>query len=426
MTTGVYKMSKKELSRLEIIQQTMNKQISQIQAALLLNIGTRQVRRLQKAYREEGAVGLISHRRGAPSNNRLDEQVKAKVLALIKLHYHDFGPTLAHEKLTEKHGMSLSVESVRKLMIRAGLWEGKKRREARIHQQRPRRSARGELVQIDGSHHAWFEDRGEACCLLVFVDDATSALLSLHFVSQECTQGYFDATEKHIKQHGIPVEYYSDKHGIFRVNVKEANTGDGLTQFGRTLKELGIAISCASSPQAKGRVERANGILQDRLIKEMRLRGISDINTANDFLPEFITSYNKRFAKEARSEVDAHRNLTLSAAELKLIFSQKHQRVISKNLEVSYNNKVYQIQSKTAGYTLRKARVTVYDHLGEITLKYKQRILPYKVFDKQNKPTKIVDSKQIQQPKKAKKLYKPAANHPWKSQPNSREYHTVT
>lgn len=419
-------MSKKELSRLEIIQQTMNKQISQIQAALLLNIGTRQVRRLQKAYREEGAVGLISHRRGAPSNNRLDEQVKAKVLALIKLHYHDFGPTLAHEKLTEKHGMSLSVESVRKLMIRAGLWEGKKRREARIHQQRPRRSARGELVQIDGSHHAWFEDRGEACCLLVFVDDATSALLSLHFVSQECTQGYFDATEKHIKQHGIPVEYYSDKHGIFRVNVKEANTGDGLTQFGRTLKELGIAISCASSPQAKGRVERANGILQDRLIKEMRLRGISDINTANDFLPEFITSYNKRFAKEARSEVDAHRDLTLSAEELKLIFSQKHQRVISKNLEVSYNNKVYQIQSKTAGYALRKARVTVYDHLGEITLKYKQRILPYKVFDKQNRPAKIVDSKQIQQPKKAKKLYKPAANHPWKSQPNSREYHTVT
>jgi len=176
---------------------------------------------------------------------------------LIKTHYLDFPPTLAHEKLTEVHGLSFSLETLRQWMIQANFWSGKQRRKARIHQQRARRSSRGELVQIDGSPHDWFEGRRGKCCLLVFIDDATSELLVLHFVEQECLQGYYDGVEKHLKKHGIPKTYYSDKHSIFRVPIKEAKTGDGKTQFGRALNELDIDLICANTPQAKGRVEKA-------------------------------------------------------------------------------------------------------------------------------------------------------------------------
>ena len=365
-----------------------------------------------------GLKSIVSKHRGKQSNNQLKDEVKKKVLKLIKERYPDFGPTFAHEKLTEQHELNLSVESTRQIMMQAGIWRGKQRKVIQVHPQRPRRSCLGELVQIDGSPHDWFEGRRGKCCLLVFIDDATSRLMQLHFAEEESTQAYFDGTQAYLKQHGRPLSFYSDRHSIFRVNIQEAERGNGETQFSRTMRELGIGLICANSPQAKGRVEKANGTLQDRLVKEMRSRGISDIPTANAFLPEFMEEYNKRFAVVSANSTDAHREGLPDEGTLKLIFSHQCQRKISKNLEVSYKNIIYQIQSGTPSYTMRGAHLTVCDRQGEIGLVYKGKSLPFEVFDKKNQPTEVVSSKQLNSPRKVSPTTpKPKGNHPWRNYP---------
>ena len=406
-------MSVSECNRLEIIQQVLGKRLKQVDAAKRLGITSRQVRNLQASYLREGPAGLISRRRGRPSNNQLTESVRTEARALILSHYSDFGPTLAHEKLTEVHGLKLSIESVRQLMIRMAMWHGKRRRVARIHQMRPRRSRFGELIQIDGSHHAWFESRGPTCCLHVFIDDATGRITSLRFAEQEDTQAYFDALRYHLKQHGRPLSLYSDKHGIFRVNIAEAKKSTGETQFSRAMRALDIELICANTPQAKGRVEKANGTLQDRLIIALRLRGISDIDTANAFMPLYIKLYNKRFAKPARDAQDAHLKTVPTPGVLDLILSHQENRKISKNLEVSYKNVLYQIQTKKPSYNMRGASVTVCDMKGKVTILYKNKPLTYKTMDKQNQTTPIVTSKQLEHTRKASN-YKPPATHPWR------------
>lgn len=411
--TGLITMSQQEVDRLQVILQVTNKELSQRAGGKLLGLSTRQVRRLQQRYQKKGADGLVSKRRGQPSNHRLDSVLVEKARQLIGAHYRDFGPTLACEKLLTCHGLKLSIESTRQLMLKAGFWKGKRRKKARIHQSRPRRSQLGELVQIDGSPHDWFEGRGERCCLLVFIDDATSRLMQLLFVPSETLEGYFKATESYLKAHGRPIAYYSDKHGIFRVNAKEAKSGTGETQFGRAMRELGIELICANTPQAKGRVEKVNRTLQDRLVKEMRLRGICHIEEANRFLPEFISVYNKRFAVEAASDVDAHRDSLPNDDVLALIFSEQHQRQVSKNLEISYKNVLYQIQTHSPSYAMRKASVTVCDRKGEITLLYKGQKLLYKTIDKKNRPAKVLTAKELQPIKKGN-AQKPAADHPWR------------
>jgi hypothetical protein len=240
------------------------KRISQKDAAQVLGLTTRQMRRLQAKYRKEGAAGLVSKRRGRSSNNRLEEGIREAAIGLITQTYTGFGPTLAHEKLTERHCLDMSVESLRQLMIERGQWKARKARKPVVHQMRERRAARGELVQIDGSPHAWFEDQGSRCTLLVFIDDATGELLYLAFVAVEDTWNYFAAVESYIRLHGKPLAFYSDKHSVFKVNAKEVQNGNAITQMGRALKELDITLICAHTPQAKGRVERANQTLQDR------------------------------------------------------------------------------------------------------------------------------------------------------------------
>jgi len=294
MTEAYITMSHKELDRLEIIQAVAGKQLKQLEAARRLGLSVRQVKRLVQRYRDEGAAGLVSRRRGRRANNALADGVRQAVLALVRKHYADFGPTLACEKLAERHGHLLSVETLRQWMIADGLWAPKRRRQARIHPRRPRRPCLGELVQIDGSPHDWFEGRGPRCTLIVFIDDATGRLMALRFAPAETTQAYMETLAQHLEQHGRPVALYSDKHSIFRVNRPDRE-GE-LTQFSRALKTLDIAPIHANSPQAKGRVERANQTLQDRLVKELRLRGIDDIDAANDFLPAFMADYNARFA----------------------------------------------------------------------------------------------------------------------------------
>jgi transposase len=405
-------MSKKERTRLEVIQRVAEKQLKQRKAAEVLKVTERHVRRLLSAYRRSGAEGLVSKRRGKPSNNQLKGEVKQEAMDLIYSKYHDFGPTLAHEKLTEQHGLKLSVETVRRLMITEEIWKPKKAKKDEVHQMRERRACYGELVQLDGSPHRWFEERGEACDLLVYIDDATGQLMELYFTPGETTFSYFAATQRYLTRYGKPVAFYSDKNSIFKVNIKNALTGSGMTQFGRAMKELDIEIICANTPQAKGRVERANQVLQDRLVKEMRLRDISNIAAANEYAAEFIADYNARFAVQPKSSHNAHRSLG-SKEDLERIFTLQEQRTLSKNLTLQYKNVVYQIQTSRPSYAMRKAKVTVCENSQEkIEIFYKGQPLDYTIYRKQQRQAEVVSSKAIDN--KFKKPHKPGKDHPWR------------
>jgi transposase len=406
-------MSHREITRLEAMQRILDKRLTQAEAAQMLNLSVRQIKRLFRAYKTLGAKGLISARRGQPSNHHLDPQVEQQVLDLLKAKYVGFGPTLAQEKLSERHGLEMSRESLRKLMIAEGLWKPKRAKQPPAHQMRERRACLGELVQIDGSDHAWFEERGPKCTLLVFIDDATGQLLELRFVLDETFFAYGEAAREYFERSGKPVAFYSDKHGIFRVNqARPQGLSSGLTQFGRAMQELEIQIICADSPQAKGRVERANQTLQDRLVKELRLRGIADMAAGNAYLPEFRAEFNRRFAVQPRSTHDAHRPL-LKTENLELILSHQKTGTLSKNLTVQANKVIYQIQSDRPDYSLRQAQVTVCENAqGRVTILYKNKPLAYTIFQKPIRQAEVVDTKtldrQIQSPPP------PAANHPWR------------
>ena len=408
-------MSKKELSRVEVMERMKTKKMTQKKGAAALGISVRQIRRLRKRYEEKGSAGLINKSRGKPSNNRLSSETRQQAIDLLHRLYADFGPTFAHEKLAEKHDLKLSPGSVRQIMIRENLWIPRKAKKIVAHQMRERRACFGELVQIDGSPHRWFEDRAPACTLLVFIDDATGALGELRFVKSESFFSYAAASRAYIERHGKPVAFYSDKHGIFRVNQPSVGIGDSLTQFGRAMQELEIAIICANTPQAKGRVERANLTLQDRLVKEMRLRGISSMEEGNAYLPDFMEDFNHRFAVEPRSNYDAHRPLLLKD-NLDQILTWQETRVISKNLSIQFQNVVYQIQTERPTYALRKAKVTIcLSTDGKVTILYKGKELAYTIFKKQAKQSQILSSKDVDRKvDKVRKQYKPASDHPWR------------
>ena len=410
-------MSQQELSRLDVIQRVCRKSLKQRQAAELLGLSVRQVKRLSRQYRREGAAALVSKRRGRPSNHRLAPETVSAAAQLLRSRYADFGPTLAHEKLRDAHGLSLGLESARQLMIRLGLWQPRRARKLVVHQLRERRARRGELVQIDGSPHDWFEGRAAKCTLLVMVDDATSRLMHLSFVSSETTFNYFAAVRAYIQQHGKPLAFYSDKFSVFRVNIPNALTGTGLTQFGRAMKELSIELICAHSPQAKGRVERANQTLQDRLVKELRLRSISSLAEANAYLAEFITAYNSRFAVEPRSGEDAHRPLAADE-DLDRILTLVERRTLSKNLTLSYGNVIYQIRTKRAAYTMRGAHVEVREtSAGEVTIEYRGRRLDHSVYrEQERRQARVLPAKLLAaEPPRPKPERGPVpASHPWR------------
>ena len=365
--------------------------------------------------------GIHSHR-GVPPNNRIADAIREQSLLIVKSTYPDFSPTFAHEKLTELHGFKFSVETLRKWMASEGLWQAQARKKACIHPSRPRRSCLGELIQIDGSPHAWFEDRGPVCTLIVFIDDATSRLMALYFSPTETTYAYMHALRYHMNKHGRPVSVYSDKHSIFRVNYPDRDGAQ--TQLSRALKTLDIELICANTPQAKGRVERANQTLQDRLVKELRLAKIDSIEQANQWLPAFLESHNKRFAIEASSSINAHRPVSFTEEELNLILCQQDTRKLSKNLSMKYKNTEYQLQNYGKGYRYRGAEVTVCEaEDGQVSLLYQGQLLPYKAFQSGERPTPIADEKSVHwYVERAKKEQqsstpnRPAANHPWRKE----------
>ena len=275
-------MNTKDLSRFEVLTKVKNKQLKKGKAARMLGISPRQVRRLLKRLTFEGPKGLISRKLGAPSNNQTPEDQEKLVLSFLgHKDHHDFGPTLTHEYLLEEGALKVSVSSVRNIMVKHRLWHPNEVRELIIHPLRPRRARKGELIQLDGSIHDWFEGRGPKCTLLVFIDDATSETLHLKFVKSENIFDYFKATREYLEKHGIPEAFYPDKHSVFRVNREEALSGDGITQFGRAMEELGIELICANTPQAKGRVERRNRDFQNRLIKTLRIAKICNSEADN-------------------------------------------------------------------------------------------------------------------------------------------------
>jgi transposase len=412
----ILSMSGTELSRLEVMQRLAEKRLSQKEAGEMLDVSVRQVKRLLRNYRQGGASGLVSQRRGKSSNHQISAEVKQKVLDFLKGKYRGFGPTLACEKLVEVEGVKISDESVRQMMISEALWKARKERKVRVHQMRERRACFGELVQIDGSPHAWFELRGPSCTLLVAIDDATGKLVGLLFVEQESFHNYARLVKAYFEHYGKPVAFYSDKHGIFRVNQVSVGTGEALTQFGRAMQDLDIAILCANSPQAKGRVERANQTLQDRLVKELRLQGISSMEQANTYLPEFIADFNQRFGVLPRSQHDAHRPLA-APENLAHILAWQEPRTLSKNLTLQFKKVVYQIQTDRPTYALRNTQVTVCeDAIGQVTILYKAKPLAFTIFHKQEHQAEIVDTKEVDRVlQNQRKVYKPPPDHPWRT-----------
>lgn len=412
----VYKMSEKEIKKTEMMNQLAEKQITQRIAAERLGISVRQVKRLWNKYQDQGAEGLINKSRGKPSHNQLDEEIKKKVVELVLERYRDFGPTLATEKLVEIHKIKISDESVRKIMIAEGLWKHRRKRKLRVFQMRERRAFFGELIQIDGSDYAWFEERGPRCTLLVFVDDATGMLVELWFVPHESFFAYCEASRHYFERYGLPGAFYSDKHGIFHLNNPKTTTGDGMTDFGRAMKELGIEIICANTPQAKGRVERANKTLQDRLTKELRLQNISTIEEANLWLPKFMEDYNQRFATTPRSPLDFHVPLS-DSNNLDFILCRKETRILSKNLTFQYYKRIYQIHVDRPNYALRNATVTVLENANnEIIVLYKNQPINFDVYIQQQKQAEVIPSKSIDDAlRNVSKSHKPAPDHPWRS-----------
>src|SRR6202040_1162856 len=371
-----------ELRRLEVLRDVDRGGLPVGAAAQLLGRSERQVWRLLKAFRVAGVSGLISKKRGRPSNRKTAAAVRAAALWIVRHNYADFGPTLAAEKLAGEHGFSFSSETLRKWMIADGLWLDRQQRQKRIHQPRLRRDCIGELVQVDGSEHWWFEDRGPQCSLLVFVDDATSRLMHLQFVESESTFAYFRAARAYLEAWGKPIAFYSDKHGVFRVNHPGALGGDGMTQFGRALHALNIDIICANSSPAKGRVERAHKTLQDRLGKELRLGGGGTLAQGNALLRAFIADYNARFAKPPANCKDLHRPMR-AGDDLDDAFAWKEERTLWRGLPLQYDKVLFILDPGDQAKGAIGKRVTVVDYPdGRLSIRYNGGELAYRTFDK--------------------------------------------
>lgn len=404
-------MSAKELERKSQIEKALDKRITQKEAAEKLGISERQMRRLIRQIRKDGAAGIVSKKRGVPSNRKIPEGVEEQALAFItRPLLRDFGPTLMTEKLEQMERICLSKETVRRLMIEVGIHQAKTRKPVKIHSMRERRTCRGELVQIDGSKHAWLEDRAPKATLLVFIDDATSEIVALEFVEEESFFAYGEVCKRYFREVGLPMSFYSDRFSVFRANGSKNLAYEPVTQFQRALSVLDVKLICASSPEAKGRVERANATLQDRLVKEMRLKGICTYAQANAYLPEFIQEHNHRFAVRAASDYDAHRKLD-SEEDLDFLFSIHDTRQITKTLTIHYENRGYQIVTTHQPYFYAKQEVLITKNpSGEISAWFHGNKLELKEIHSYPKQGVVVSYKSAD----AKPLA-PAYNHPWRT-----------
>src|SRR6195952_3875340 len=394
---GWISMSERDLRRIEVLSEVRTGRRTVAAAAAVLAVSERQAYRMLAKYEADGGSGLIHKARGRVSNRSHNEGIRKYAIELVKTKYGDFGPTLATEVLLDKHQLRVGKETLRRWMMAEGLWLSRTQRRT-FHQPRLRRESYGELIQIDGSDHRWFEQRGEPCTLLVFIDDATSKLMQLRFVPSESTDSYFAALQGYLQVHGCPVAFYSDKHTVFRVNKPDAKGGQGMTQFGRALAELNIEILCANSSQAKGRVERANRTLQDRLVEELRLAGVSNMDNGNDFLPFFMKQYNEKFSIPAVKADNLHRRLNVQAPRLADILCHREQRHVSQQLSLAYDRRQIILDRSELADELAGQYVHLYDFSDRpLEVRWQGPLLPHRVFSKDQRVsyTAIVENKRL-------------------------------
>jgi hypothetical protein len=368
-------MSAKELRRVHVLRQLREKRITQREAGEMLQLTDRQIRRLLGRVNAEGDQGLVHRGRGKPSNRRIAAPVKAKVLRLYAAQYGDFGPTLAAEKLAERHGMTLSDETLRGWLLENGV-EHFRRRKRPHRAWRERRAHVGELIQLDGSHHDWFEGRGPRCVLMAYIDDASSRVFA-RFEEYEGTIPAMDSFQRYIRQHGVPLAVYADKHTTYRSpaepTIEEQLAGtEPQSQFGRALVELGVELIAAHSPQAKGRVERLFKTFQDRVIKELRLAEVSTLDAANAFLKSYLPIYNRRFAVLPAQAADLHRPRP-ARGELDRILCIKTKRVLRRDWTVAHNGHLYQVQTN-----VRATQVVIEERVdGTLRITHQGHVLAY-------------------------------------------------
>ena len=400
-------LSQEELRHLHIIQQVLQRRIKQREAASILGLSTRQIRRVIKRIAREGDAGIVHKSRGKPSNRKMPAEIRSRAIELYRGEYKGFGPTLAAEKLLERDNLQISDETLRLWLIESGDWEVKQHK--RQHRQwRERKHSYGEMIQIDGSHHDWFEERGPKCVLMGYSDDATGKVYA-RFYEYEGTIPAMDSMRRYIRNYGIPGSIYLDKHTTYKSPGQASSwyamyEKEPLSQFQRAMKELGIKVIHAHSPQAKGRIERLFRTLQDRVVKEMRLRKIRSIREGNKFLQYYLPVYNRRFAVNAKEKANLHRKLA-TGLKLDTVLCKKTTRTLRNDFTVAHNGSLYQITESTDA-----RKVTVEEKIsGSIHITYKDARLKFK---------EIQERPQKQQTKKytvrRKSNYKPPATHPWR------------
>jgi len=402
-------MTQEELKKLHIIRKALDGRIKQIEAAEILSLSNRQIRRLLGRVREEGDAGITHKSRGKESNRRLPEKIRKKVIKLYRQKYNGFGPTLLSEKLFEEEALKISDETLRLWLIETG--DIKKRRKHKRHRQwRERKGHFGAMLQMDGSHHNWLEGRGPEIVLMGCIDDATNKIFG-RFYEYEGTMPAMDCFKRYIGLYGLPGSIYIDRHTTYKSNARPTIEDDLLdrkpmSQFERAMEELGVEIIHANSPQAKGRIERLFRTLQDRLIKEMRLKGIKTIGEANLFLEGYLKRHNKRFSIEAAEKEDLHRPLA-EGFDLDGVLCIKTKRALRNDFTVAHNKKLYQIlEPANTKYVIVEERIN-----GSMHISHNNKALGFKEI--YSRPLKEKPKK----PFKIRKKYIPPKDHPWRKYP---------
>lgn len=416
-------MSAKETDRFAVITRLLHQQINGTAASEQLRLTVRQVRRLKQRVKKYGPQGLIHRGRGVVSNRKLNQKLVDKILNLLRTAYVGYGPTLAAEKFAERNNITISDETVRTLMVKNNLWKTKSKNKRRQHREwRARKENYGAMEQYDGCYHNWFEGRNEKVvgleqCLLLSVDDATGKITKAKFDYHEGILPTFGFWKAYTEERGKPAVIYLDKFSTYKINHKSAEDNKELvTQFQRACQDLGIVLISAHSPEAKGRVERMFKTLQDRLVKELRLQNISDIETANKFLEKkFIPAFNGKFAVMPARRADLHRSLTkMDQERLPSIFSVHSERVVMNDFTVQFKNQYFQLNQQQPVMVCRKDKILIEEHLdGSIVLKLRDKKLTFTVLPKRpEKEFKIkIPALTTGQP-----TYKPPTNHPWRRQ----------
>lgn len=418
-------MTQRDIDRIKNLHLAIQKKITQAKAGEILRLCRQQVNRLCQKIKKKGDRAIIHGLRGRPSNHQLPQGLIDKAAKRLKERYPDFGPTFAAEKLFEVEGIKLSDETIRQLMIKLDLWREKKRR-ATHREWRERKDCFGEMAQMDGSDHDWFEGRRSKCVLLASIDDATSRIF-LCFTEHEDTKNLMQFSRTYLKKFGKPLSFYVDKDSIYKTNrqpsLEEELQGKkyALTQFTRAMEvDLGVKVINAGSPQAKGRVERLFETLQDRLIKELRLARISSIPAANRFLDHvYLSKHNQKFSVPPKNKTDVHRAVGKTTAELDSIFSFQEKRVVANDYTIRWRNRIFQVEKHQPYFLLPRTRVVVEEHLnGKIRIKYKGKYLKTHEIDPKKIRKPLLPNPiphPIKKPLGYNKNSIPAADHPWRN-----------